>query len=70
MTVDYSKLSIGLYSTQIPKLYSEQNTIETLIHDIETIKYINVHRYFQIDYDKIISHLQKCKLVEVELTEL
>ena len=66
--VDSNYLTEGIYATSKPLLYSENDSIEDLI------------KYFQINYSdndyfkkylkNIIENLSKCKLVEVELTEL
>lgn len=72
--VDYSKLSEGIYGIEIPTLYNIDATIEEFINNsniiFESIKWMSFDELVEEKQLIKIENLSKCKLVEVELTEI
>jgi len=63
--VDENRLEQGLYSTNIPKLHSIDETIDNLIERVLSIRDINGFSFVNETY---IENLKKCELVEITLT--
>ena len=63
--VDENRLEQGLYSTNIPKLHSIDETIDNLIERVLSIRDINGFSFVNETY---IENLKNCELVEIILT--
>lgn len=72
--VDYSKLSEGIYGIEIPHLYSENISKSDIIKfekgKYEFLRWSSFDKEYEEKHLIRIENLSKCKLVEVELTEL
>ena len=71
--IDVSLLKEGLYATNIPQLYSSNETIEELYASYIGFRDDEAYfenEYFKIDLDNMLENILKCKLVEVTLKEI
>lgn len=60
MYVDTPLLGKGIYTTNIPKLYSKEKTLADLVNDAETVK--DMSGEFTYITDEYINNLKQCKL--------
>lgn len=71
--IDVSLLKEGLYATNIPQLYSPNETIEELYASYVGFRDDEAYfenEYFKRDLDNILENILKCKLVKVTLEEI
>ncbi|HPC09548.1 MAG TPA: hypothetical protein PLN85_00540 [archaeon] len=66
--VDVNKLTKGIYETNTPLLYEENITMNDMIYTVKCVQ--NIIGNDSLITDEYFDNLNKCKLVDVELTLL
>ena len=62
--VNANMLSEGIYSTKIPFIYSENETIETMLLKAQQVKDFTDQSFIGEEY---FENLKRCRLVDVEI---
>ncbi len=61
--VDYSKIIEGIYTTNIPRLFSKETTIESLVDNFNELR----NMYGELVEISVFDRLKQCRLVTVNL---